>query len=139
MMKKEFRIVYGCAIVLAGMLLSGSFPAGALVLTATPAYAATAALSAAASSKDACLTCHGPFDKLISATANYMMSSGDVKIKSTPHRYVPHDSKDIPECSKCHKPHVVPLISKEGLPEPTADYCYTCHHAGVLECHTCHW
>ncbi len=107
--------------------------------TATkPPTAATTASKAAGSSKATCLMCHGPFDELIAATADYKMQSGDEEIKSSPHRYVPHNSKDIPECSECHEPHPVPLLSTKGLPKPNANWCYSCHHAGVLQCGTCH-
>jgi len=123
-MKKSSRILYICASILTlTLLLSGS------------ATAASTASPAAESSKETCLGCHGPFDELVSATANYPMPSGE---KTSPHRYVPHKSKNIPECIKCHEAHPVPLTSKEGLPKPKTDYCYTCHHAGVLECRTCH-
>ena len=143
-MNKRSRILHTCASILAlTLLLSGSSPAQ----TSTPlpttapdkppsATAGTAASSAAAgSSKETCLRCHGPFDKLVSASANYTMPSGE---KTSPHRYVPHNSKDIPECSNCHKRHPVPLTSTEGLPKPNPEWCYTCHHAGVLQCGTCH-
>jgi cytochrome c nitrite reductase small subunit len=88
------------------------------------------------SSKDACLLCHGSFDELISATANYTWPEDEKK--TSPHRYVPHDSKNIPECIYCHEPHPVPLTSTEGLPEPNPQFCYSCHHEQVLECGTCH-
>ena len=125
-MNKQSRILNTCTSILAlTLLLSGPSPA-------------TAASTEAGSSKDACLGCHGPFEKLIAATSDYKMQSGDQEIKSNPHRYVPHKSKDIPECSNCHKPHPVPLTSTEGLSKPKAQWCYGCHHAGVLECGICH-
>jgi len=124
-MKKPSRILHICSSILALTLLLSESATGAS--TASPA---------AQSAKETCLECHGPFDKLIAATANYTMPSGE---KMSPHRYVPHKSKDIPECSNCHTPHPVPLTSTEGLPTPKTDYCYTCHHAGVLiECRACH-
>lgn len=101
----------------------------------SPGITGQTASTAAAISKDVCLGCHGPFDKVVSATADYTMPNGE---KANPHRYVPHDSKDIPECSYCHVPHPVPLTSTEGLPKPSVQYCYGCHHAGVLQCGTCH-
>ena len=141
-MKKRFGILHTCAAIFALLLLlsvSSPVPAAAPAPAATPAKTtsttAAAAPKAAASSKDTCLGCHGPFDKLTAATADYAMPSGE---KTSPHRYVPHKSKNIPECSNCHKPHPVPLASKEGLPKGETDYCYTCHHQGGLECGTCH-
>ena len=124
-MKKRSRIINACTSILAlTLLLMGASPA-------------TAASTEAGCSKNVCLGCHGPFDKLISATANYngWEISGQV---ASPHRYVPHASKDIPECSNCHKPHPVPITSKKELPKANGDWCYTCHHVRVLECGTCH-
>ena len=122
-MNKQSRILTICASIFAlTLLLSGSSPAQ----TAAPL----------ANSKDVCLQCHGPYDKLVSANANYNGWEGGET--TSPHRYVPHDSKDIPECSNCHKPHPVPLTSTEGLPKPNGTWCYGCHHKRVLKCGTCH-
>ena len=141
-MNKQSRILCTCAAALALTLLlswSSSAQVSSTLPTATPTKSlsatTTAASTAAGSSKDVCLGCHGPFDKLTSATANYTFEGGE---KTSPHRYVPHDSKDIPECSGCHKPHPVPLTSKEGLAKADAESCYKCHHARVLQCGTCH-
>jgi predicted CXXCH cytochrome family protein len=103
-----------------------------------PTTAPTAVSKAAGGSKADCLMCHGPFEKIITATADYKMPSGDREIKSNPHRYVPHDSKDIPECSYCHEPHPVPPTSAKGLPKPKATWCYGCHHNKILRCGGCH-
>ena len=122
-MNKQSRILHTCASFLALTLLLSGCSLNTTIATE------------AGGSKDACLGCHGPFDKLASATAGYTFPGGE---KTSPHRYVPHDSKDIPECSKCHKPHPVPLTSKEGLAKAKATWCYGCHHARVLQCGTCH-
>jgi hypothetical protein len=83
-----------------------------------------------------CLSCHGPFDKLASKTGNYVMPSGE---KTTPHRYVPHDGKNIPVCTLCHKRHRVPLTSKEGVGKGNVDWCSSCHHANNFRrCNECH-
>lgn len=85
-----------------------------------------------------CLGCHGSFDKIAAATANYETPSGE---KTSPHKYVPHeDKKDIPECTNCHTPHPVPLQSKESVVKPNIEWCYTsCHHAQNLRpCKDCH-
>ena len=118
----RFRVIFTCASILTLLMLNWSSPA-------------TTASTEAASSTEECLKCHGPFDKLASATTNYMMPSGE---KTTPHRYVPHKSEEMPECIKCHRPHPVPLTSKAEMPKAETDYCYTCHHAKVLQCGTCH-
>jgi predicted CXXCH cytochrome family protein len=103
--------------------------------TVPPTAAPAVATSASGSPKDACLACHGPFDKLIAATADYTPPNSP---KQSPHRYVPHDSKDVPECSNCHQPHPVPLTSTVGLLKANVQWCFGCHHKRVLECGTCH-
>lgn len=89
----------------------------------------------AVGARDLCLGCHGPYNELIAATAKYVMPSGEI---ASPHIFDPHNSKNIPFCIRCHDSHPIPLNSKEGLPKPRTEWCYTCHHKGVLQCHTCH-
>ena len=115
-------------------------------LVPLPAQAAAAqkneqAAPANAASREACLNCHGPYDKLVS-NANYQAPSEE---KITPHRYVPHSSKDskaIPECSNCHETHPVPTTEKalSSLPKPDVQWCYTtCHHKNTFQlCKDCH-
>jgi len=111
----------------------------------TRGHAATASAQPAglanATSKEACLDCHGPFDKLVAA-ANYQAPSGE---KITPHRYVPHgarEAKAIPECSNCHEPHPVPPPSTGFVSQskPDVQWCYTaCHHKNTFQpCKDCH-
>ncbi|HVP80464.1 MAG TPA: hypothetical protein VMV04_21480 [Thermodesulfobacteriota bacterium] len=95
-----------------------------------------------ATSKEACLGCHGPFDKLAAATTGYVAPSGE---KITPHRYVPHSSKEakgIPECSNCHQPHPAEPTASDlaALAKPDVQWCYTtCHHRNNFEpCKDCH-
>ena len=148
-MNKQSKILHTCVSIFALiLLLSGSLPAqtSTSLPTTAPtkppsATAANTTSTAVGSSKNTCLGCHGPYEKIIAATVDYKMLSGDQEIMSNPHRYVPHNSKDaknIPECSNCHKPHPVPLTSKEGMPKPNTKLCYGCHHAKVLQCGTCH-
>lgn len=89
--------------------------------------------------KDVCLGCHGPFNDLTTETTTFTAENGE---KINPHRYVPHnrtDAKSVVECTKCHKPHPVPLESKAGLPKANADWCYSCHHTHDFSpCKTCH-
>jgi predicted CXXCH cytochrome family protein len=89
--------------------------------------------------KDVCLQCHGPFDNLAAGPKNFTADSGE---KINPHRYVPHDrkvEKSIPVCTKCHKPHPIPLTSKKDVPEPSIEWCYTCHHTEEFKaCGACH-
>ena len=86
-----------------------------------------------------CLACHGSFDDIAEATADFTTSTGET---STPHRYIPHDDKEgIPECIECHMPHEMPLEDVSTVVKPdNVDWCYeSCHHAYNLEpCSTCH-
>src|SRR5450755_3341733 len=94
-------------------------------------------------SKSECLGCHGPFDKLIEASAKYVAASGE---KTSPHRYVPHDSKkeeDIPECTNCHTAHPVDPLPAKGsisLAKVGVQWCYdACHHEkNLTSCKKCH-
>lgn len=89
--------------------------------------------------KSLCLACHGSFDDIAAATAEYTAPSGEV---GTPHRYIPHSEKEfIPECVECHVPHPIPPESKDQVIRPEKiDYCYaSCHHPQDLQpCSACH-
>jgi Zn finger protein HypA/HybF involved in hydrogenase expression len=120
--------------------------AGALILVFA-AFALTTDTMAQEAAKQAetdevtqkCLACHGPYDKLAQATADYTAPSGETV---TPHQYVPHEEKkDIPKCTECHKPHEIPLQDKSTVVKPgNIDFCYAyCHHAQNLQpCSNCH-
>jgi len=90
-----------------------------------------------------CLRCHRPFDRIIEASAKYVAPSGE---KTSPHRYVPHDSKkeeDIPECSHCHTAHPLDPLPARGsldLSKVGVQWCYdACHHEKDLtSCKKCH-
>jgi predicted CXXCH cytochrome family protein len=86
----------------------------------------------------ACLKCHGPFDKLTSAPPRFVTQKGE---KINPHRYVPHDLKEIPDCVSCHKPHSAAPNAGEiaALPKPNVKTCYECHHKeDFASCKSCH-
>ncbi len=87
--------------------------------------------------KEKCLECHGPFEKIAKATENWKAPSGET---ATPHRYVAHDTKDIPECIECHQPHALPLQDKSKMVKANIDFCYNgCHHSKNLQpCKSCH-
>jgi hypothetical protein len=146
-------IVLGTELLSCGDLIAAtaggeslSTNAVAREVTVSPAKGTTnapASGSIAASAANGCLDCHGPFDKLIAASAKYVAPSGE---KTSPHRYVPHDSKlekDVPECSHCHTAHPLsPLPSKGAidLSKLGVQWCYdTCHHQKDLKsCKECH-
>ncbi len=102
---------------------------------ATPA--ALPAVKPAAPAKEACLACHGPFDKLVTATGNYVWPKGE---KHSPHMYVRHNTKNIPECTYCHKAHAMPPTpaGTAAMGKANPEYCFTCHHTEKLECGMCH-
>jgi hypothetical protein len=86
----------------------------------------------------ACLECHGPFEKLASAPPYFVAPSGE---KINPHRFVPHDLKDIPDCVSCHKAHSATPTSAElaALPKPNVNTCFECHHKrDFVNCQSCH-
>jgi cytochrome b subunit of formate dehydrogenase len=127
-------------------------PTSVPVATATTAPAATKAASSSAPisvppagttatgmGKDMCVACHGPFEKLASAKPSFKTDGFET---ITPHRFVPHDSKDVPECSSCHKSHAVPPTASDiaALPKPGIMWCYaSCHHQyNFTPCKACH-
>ena len=112
--------------------------------TATPSASTTTPPSqpAAAMGKDACLACHGPFDKLSGLAPMYTTDAGE---KINPHRYVPHDQKDaasVLECTSCHMPHPLPPSAADIAAESKTDvtWCYSaCHHQNnFTPCKACH-
>ena len=93
---------------------------------------------AAKMDKTMCLGCHGPFDKLVKAEAKFKTPAEETV---NPHKYVPHDSEDAPECTECHTPHTIPLEDKSKVEKPKdVQFCYdSCHHMKNLQsCKTCH-
>jgi hypothetical protein len=90
-----------------------------------------------------CLRCHSPYDQIVEATAKYVAPSGE---KTSPHKYVPHDSKiedEIPECSHCHTAHPLDPPPAKGSMDRSkvgVEWCYKqCHHQKDLKsCKECH-
>jgi hypothetical protein len=109
----------------------------------TPKQETHSSASASVPSKSECLSCHGPFDKLVENTGKYVAPSGE---KVSPHRYVPHDSKkdeDIPKCTLCHRPHSLDPLPAQGsvdLSKVNVQWCYdSCHHEkNLTSCKQCH-
>jgi hypothetical protein len=100
-----------------------------------PATASTAAPQDKPASKPACLDCHGPFEKL--AANSPTIKTKDKRVIN-PHRYVPHDSTDAPECAGCHEEHPVPPVEPVKKPTSVA-WCYSCHHLqDFTDCKECH-
>ena len=123
------RPVRLCCVVILCFFLGAGFSS---ILAAQPAAKPPAAAS------ENCLNCHGPFDTLASQTGDYVMPSGE---KTTPHRYVPHDSKKVPSCTSCHVRHDLPFKKNDKAAKANVDFCYAnCHHTSNFkackECHT---
>jgi hypothetical protein len=98
------------------------------------------AQTTASSGTEACLKCHGPFDKLAGTAARCLAPSGE---KINPHMYVPHASREAhPQCTNCHEPHPLPPKAADSAaqPKPGVQWCYTaCHHKNTFEpCKNCH-
>ena len=103
------------------------------------ANAGTTELKQREFSNEFCFDCHVPnehtsYEEIIERTEDYTVD--DEKVN--PHAITvdpanpndPHDSGEGEiECFNCHKMH------KES---PGINYCYGCHHAGVLSCGGCH-
>jgi hypothetical protein len=88
--------------------------------------------------KEQCLACHGPYEKIAKATENFKTPNEET---TTPHKYIPHDSTDIPECTECHIAHTIPLQDKSTVVKPKdLGFCYdSCHHMKNLQpCKSCH-
>jgi hypothetical protein len=95
----------------------------------------TASMQDKPADKPACLDCHGPFEQLASAEPSFAFSA-DLKIN--PHRYIPHNSKEVPDCAGCHEVHPVPPTEPVKKPTSVA-WCYACHHLqDFTDCKQCH-
>lgn len=133
-MKKPFRPFLIC-VWLAALTL-------ALMGRIAPSHVLAQTSNAVSSSKEACLGCHGPYEKLASLPPTYLAPSGE---KINPHMYVPHETKQakaIPECTDCHDPHSLPPDSSQtpAVAPPQVLWCYTsCHHTNSFKaCKDCH-
>ncbi len=142
-MEVRFLAMLLVLVLTAGLTGCKSKTGAAASRPASAAVAASAAQPSAVKTDDKCLDCHGPFDKLIQVSANYVTPS---KEKTSPHRYVPHDSKlekDIPDCSHCHTAHPVDTVPAKGsidLTKVGVQWCYeSCHHVNNFKsCKECH-
>ena len=88
--------------------------------------------------KDLCLTCHGPFEKVIEKNVKFKFSEEET---INPHRYIPHDGQEALECTECHLPHKIPLEDKSTVVKPNnVEFCLaSCHHMRNFQpCTACH-
>lgn len=76
-------------------------------------------------SQNFCLNCHGSYEELIELTKDSTVCTDKKENVVNPH----DTHLGQADCYHCHRIHRV----SSGV-----RYCYTCHHAGVFECGTCH-
>ena len=133
------RAVY---VLCLGLTLGGAAFAVNTKIGPLPAAAKDAESPAGLVSKDGCLECHGPYDKLAGASAAFAEPKGE---KVNPHVYVPHASREakaVPECANCHEPHAIPPGAEKDKARSKAnvEWCYNaCHHNNDFEpCKNCH-
>jgi hypothetical protein len=134
-MRTRFLSISMCVLACAGLLCAKE--------NARSGKPGQAAGAAGDDVRAECLGCHGPFDKIAAASSKYVAPSGE---KTTPHRYVPHKSRqeeDVPECSLCHTAHPVDPPPAKGSIDLSAvgvQWCYdACHHEkNLTSCKKCH-
>lgn len=142
-MRSRFFFIGMGFMVLSVVSMQGEAAAAQEHTQGMQAAASASQTQAPAVSKETCLNCHGPFDKIIDASGSYVAPSGE---KTSPHRYVPHDSKqeaDIPECTNCHTVHSLDPLPVQGtvdLKKVGVQWCYeACHHEkNLTSCKECH-
>ena len=80
-----------------------------------------------------CLSCHFESrEALAEATPNVLIT--DAKGNSrNPHLSDGISEHDDIECAECHSMH-----KAEPIEDQAKDVCYSCRHAEVFECYTCH-
>lgn len=123
-------------------------PATSTVDSAQPtlsiAMRATVAAENAKQTTAMCLGCHGPYEKLVAASEDFVTEDGE---KVNPHTTVDdtilkvHESgKGIPNCETCHKPHPQPFTTINDVAPANVEYCYLqCHHQeNFTPCSECH-
>ena len=119
-------------------------PSPALPTTPT-SPSSTSSPAAPNVSSDSCLGCHGPYEKVVQASANYTIPDGSGSIVN-PHTMIDISSskrhntgKGVPGCSNCHKPHPQPLAPSQDVPKANVEFCYSCHHQrNFMPCSQCH-
>ncbi|MDR0514521.1 MAG: hypothetical protein LBG81_05100 [Coriobacteriaceae bacterium] len=76
--------------------------------------------------------CHDNDAERIAATATFTGLTDTNGTTKNPHDLPQGDGHKSLSCSTCHQGH------KTFVAEEVIDECYTCHHAQVFECGTCH-
>lgn len=79
-----------------------------------------------------CLGCHGSYDQLATATASSTVLTDRNGTTVNPHLAPSLTASHVAAkmtCGSCHGSHAT---------ASAMDYCISCHHEGVFQCHTCH-
>lgn len=89
-------------------------------------------------STNPCLGCHN-YNKLLALEPKFIVKDEPVN----PHRYIPHDSKEIPDCTSCHEPHSTSPLPKGpedvDMSKVNVEMCFSCHHLqNLTPCESCH-
>lgn len=123
-------------------------PATSTVDSAQPtlsiAMKATVAAENAQKVTATCLGCHGPYEKIVAASQDFVTEKGE---KVNPHTTVDKEILKVHEsgvgilnCTTCHKPHPQPFTTIADVAPSNVEYCYLqCHHQDNFKpCSECH-
>lgn len=91
-----------------------------------------------------CLACHGSYEELAELTAGDTDFTDSNGTSVNPHIYgggladmseytVSYPLHQALACTECHSAH-----DDSGVVTLALQYCYSCHHAELFECFTCH-
>lgn len=83
--------------------------------------------------ENSCFSCHGSYEELASETADSTVLADSQGTVVNPHAIPDSEDHADTDCSSCHVMH-----SDEPDTESAPEYCISCHHANVYQCHTCH-
>lgn len=83
--------------------------------------------------QDACLSCHDGEDGHSASTAASTVLTDSQGTTVNPHDLPDNDEHADATCGSCHDMHG---DSPVAIAAP--EYCASCHHSNVYECHTCH-
>lgn len=83
--------------------------------------------------EEVCFSCHGSYEELAVKTASYTGLADTQGTTVNPHALPENEDHADTNCASCHVMH-----SAVEASESAQDYCTSCHHANVYQCHTCH-
>lgn len=83
--------------------------------------------------EELCLTCHGSYEELASATEEDQMLVDGLGTAVNPHDLPEVEDHQKLDCLDCHAMH-----KEQSSMETAMNTCTGCHHTGTFECGTCH-